>query len=171
MLIMILALDIAFQSLGWSVLCKGVPVAFGTIRTEKDKRKSVKVSDDKAARAACLAAQLSDIILAHKPQGIVAELPSGSLNAVASNLLGWAGGIVVATATVYSIPCEWISEGDSKKAAVDKRTATKEEMMAWARAKFPTIQFPTAKCHFEHVADSLAAYNGLRNGVLVRAFG
>ncbi len=168
---MLLCLDIAFANTGWSALDKGVPVAWGTIRTEKDKRKSTKVSDDKASRAALFASELSDVINQYKPLGIVGELPSGSQNANAANLLGWAGGIVVATATVYGIPCEWISEGDSKKAALGRRTGTKEEMMEWARATFPGSDFPKAKTHFEHIADSLAAYNGLKNGVLVRAFG
>jgi Holliday junction resolvasome RuvABC endonuclease subunit len=168
---MILALDIAFSNLGWSVINKGEIIDYGTIRTEKDKRKSVKVSDDKAVRAAFIAQELDAIIKRHGVQGIVGELPSGSQNAAASNLLGWAAGIVVGVAACNNLPCEWISEGDSKKAAIGRRTATKDEMMAWAAAAFPRTNFPKQKCHFEHVADSLAAYHGLKTGVLARAFG
>lgn len=167
----VLALDIAFGNLGWSVVCKGQPVAFGTIKTAKSKVKSTRVSDDKATRAASIAEELKAIILEHKVAGIVGELPSGSQNAASSNLLGYANGVVVGVATAYSLPCEWISEGDSKKAAIGKRTGTKEEMMAWARAKWPSVEFPKTITWFEHVADSLAAYNGLKSGVLVRAFG
>lgn len=168
---MILTLDIAFKNLGWSVVEKGAIVAFGTIKTEKSKKKVVRVSDDKAGRAASLAQELHEIIVKHGVNGIVGELPSGSQNATASNLLGWASGAVVGVATAHGIPCEWISEGDSKKAALGKRSAVKEEVMDWARSAFPDTTFPAAKCNFEHVADSLAAYNGLRTGVLVRAFG
>ena len=168
---MILCLDIAFANTGWAVMDKGVPAAYGTIRTGKDKRKSVRVSDDKAFRAGKMAEELKEVIELHKPLGIVAELPHGSQNASAANLLGWAAGIVVSMATAYGIPCEWISEGDSKLAAIGRRTATKDEMMQWARNRWPEIDFPKAKTHFEHVADSLAAYHGLRHGILVRTFG
>lgn len=168
---MLLALDIAFANLGWSILDKGMIVSYGTIRTEKTKKKNTMVSDDKATRAAHLSLALHGLILEHKIQGIVGELPGGSQNAAAANLLGWASGIVVAVAACHNLPCEWISEGDSKRAALGVRSATKEATMAWATAAFPGITFPEAKCHFEHVADSLAAYHGLRSGILVRTFG
>lgn len=168
---MLLTLDIAFKNLGWAMLDKGVIVDYGTIRTEKTKKKNVLVSDDKATRAATIALELHDIINKYNPGGIVGELPSGSQNASAANLLGWASGIVVGLAAYHNLPCEWISEGDSKKAALGVRSATKESMMTWAAETFPNIKFPAAKCHFEHVADSLGAYNGLKSGVLVRMFG
>jgi len=167
----ILALDIAFASTGFSVLEGGKIIDFGTIKTEKTKVKSTRVSDDKASRAAMLAERLKAIIIKHEIKGVVAELPSGSQNANASNLLGWANGVVVGVATSFSIPCEWISEGDSKKATLGKRSASKSEMIDWARAEWPNIPFPKAACHMEHIADALSAYNGLKSGVLVRAFG
>lgn len=168
---MILSLDIAFANTGWVVLEQGHPVSFGTIRTEKDKRKSTRVSDDRAARAAFTASELDRLIREYQPKGLIGELPGGSQSAAAATLLGYASGVVVAVATCHKLPCEWISEGDSKKAAIGKRTGTKEEMMEWARKTWPAIEFPTTKAHFEHVADALAAYNGLRNGMLVRMFG
>jgi len=167
----ILALDIAFANTGWAVMRGGKIVACGTIHTEKAKQKSVRVSDDRAARAAALADGLKEVIETHKPSGLVGELPSGSQSATPANLLGWASGVVVGVATAYGIPCEWISESDSKKAALGKRSAAKWEMMEWARSKWPDVVFPKSAAKFEHIADSLAAYNGLKNGVLVRAFG
>jgi len=168
---MLLALDVAFANMGWSVLEGGKIAAFGTIRTEKDKRKTTRVSDDRAARAAYLACELDIVIKTSNVKGIIAELPSGSQNAVAASLMAYASGVVVGVAAANNLPCEWISEGDSKKAAIGKRSATKEEMMEWARAAYPGVEFPKAKCHFEHVADSLAAYNGLKHSTLARAFG
>lgn len=168
---MILALDIAFKNLGWSVFRNGELIDYGTIQTNKSKIKNLKVSDDRATRGNLMATTLNEIIKKHNIRGIVGEMPSGSQNAVASNLLGWASGIVVGVAAVHGIPCEWISQGDSKKAAVGVRAATKETMMDWARQQYPFVEFPTAANQFEHVADSLAAYNGLKSGVLVRAFG
>lgn len=168
---MILALDIAFKNLGWSVLHQGKIIDFGTIRTEKSKKKNTLVSDDKATRGTSMAEELNAIIHKHKPAGIVGELPSGSQNASAANLLGWAAGIVIGVATCHKLPCEWISQGDSKKAALGVRSATKEATMEWATQEFPDTEFPSAKCNFEHVADSLAAYHGLKSGVLIRTFG
>jgi len=168
---MILALDIAFKNTGWSVLDGGKIIAFGTIKTEKSKKKTVRVSDDKASRAANMATELHEIIVKYDVKGIVGELPSGSQNATAANLLGWAGGVVVGVAAAHGMPCEWISEGDAKKAALGVRSAVKEETMAWARKTFPQVEFPKTICNMEHVADSLQAYHGLRNGILVRTFG
>lgn len=168
---MILALDIAFANLGWAVLHEGELIAIGVIRTEKDKRKSTRSSDDKAARAAVLSSGLIKVINEYKPSGIVGELPHGSINASAANLLGYASGVVVAIATAFNLPCEWISEGESKLAAIGKRTGTKTEMMKWAAGAFEVGSISENKSRFEHIADALAAYNGLRNGILVRAFG
>lgn len=168
---MLLTLDIAFKNTGWSVIHGGQIVEYGTIRTVKTKVKGTLVSDDRATRAAHLAAELNKIILKHDVKAIVGEMPSGSQNATASNLLGWASGVVVAIGVVHGIPCEWISQGDSKQAAFGKRTATKDESMKWARDTFPFAQFPREQCNFEHVSDSLLAYNGLKNGILVRTFG
>lgn len=168
---MIITLDIAFKNTGWAAIHDGKIVEFGTIRTTKTKKKGTLVSDDRASRAMHLAEELHTIINKHKPSGIVGELPSGSQNATAANLLGWAGGVVIGVATCHNLPCEWISEGDSKLAALGKRSATKEDCMAWTAKAYPHIEFPKAKCHFEHVSDALLAHNGLRSGVLVRSFG
>jgi len=168
---MILALDLAMKNTGWAILEKGKLIKFGTIKTEKTKVKNTLVSDDRATRATHLAQELVRLIQGNNIQAIVGELPSGSQNATASNLLGWAGGVAVAVATCHGLPCEWISQGDSKKASLGVRSATKEAMMEWATAAFPEVTFPTTKCNFEHVADALSSYNGLRSGILVRTFG
>ncbi len=167
----ILALDVAFANLGWAILVQGEPVVWGTIATEKTRKRGVLASDDYARRCAETASQLNEIIYAHDPKGIVGEFPSGSQNATAAKLLGGAGGIVVAVATCNNLPCEWITEGDSKKAALGKRSAAKEEVMEWVKAKYPDLHWPKTKKAFEHVADAIMAYNGLKNGVLIRAFG
>jgi Holliday junction resolvasome RuvABC endonuclease subunit len=168
---MILALDLAFANTGWAILEKGKLIKFGTIKTEKTKVKNTLVSDDRATRATHLAQELVHLIQGNDIKAIVGELPSGSQNATAANLLGWAGGVAVAVATCHKLPCEWISQGDSKKITLGVRSATKEAMMEWATGAYPDTVFPSAKCNFEHVADSLSAYNGLRSGILVRTFG
>ena len=89
---MILTLDIAFKNLGWGVLQQGKIIDFGTIRTEKTNKKNTLVSDDRASRAMHIATELNCLVKKYGIQGIVGELPSGSQNAAASNLLGWASG-------------------------------------------------------------------------------
>ncbi len=168
---MILALDIAFANLGWAIMEDGKPVAWGTIVSKPTKVKNVRVSDDFAFRCGEISSELKEVIEKYKPQGIIGELPHGSQNAKAAKSGGAAVGLVTAVACCFNLPCEWISEGDSKKAALGKRSATKEEAMEWARGAFLDISFPTVKCRFEHVADAIMAYNGLKNGVLARAFG
>ena len=168
---MLLTLDIAFRNTGWVILNKGVIQSYGTIVTKKDPRKQVKISDDYASNCTQLAAQLNAIIWSYRPKGILAELPHGSQNARAAKMLGGAVGIVAAIAVCHNLPLELISEGDSKQAALGKKSAAKEEAMDWARKKYPNIDFGNIKAKFEHVADALMAYNGLSNNILIRTFG
>jgi Holliday junction resolvasome RuvABC endonuclease subunit len=168
---MLIALDVAFRSLGWVAIDKGVIQGWGTLHTAKTTKKKVKVSDDFADNCSTLSTDLITIINKYKPKGLLGELPSGSQSAISAKLLGGAVGVVTAIAAGYKLPLEWISEGDSKKAALDRRSSTKEENIAWARATFPQCDLGTVKCKAEHVADALMAYNGLKNGLLVRTFG
>jgi Holliday junction resolvasome RuvABC endonuclease subunit len=167
----ILALDIAFANLGWVVMDGGVPIAHGTIRSAKTKKKNVRVSDDFAFRCGEIGSELIGIIEKYQPHGVIGELPHGSQSAIAAKSLGAASGIVAGVVSCNGLPIEYISEGDSKKAALGVRSASKEDAMDWCRGKYPDIKWPKAKCVFEHIADAVMAYNGMKNGVLVRAFG
>jgi len=168
---MILALDIAFASMGWAVIEKGVVVECGTIKTAKTKNKQTRVADDRAWRCAQIAQELKRVIDEHNVGGVVGELPSGSQNASACSMLGMAMGVVVGVIETTGLPAEWISPTDSKKAATGRRSASKEEMMDWCRKAHPYYTFPKTKTVFEHVADAIAAYNGLKPGNLVKIYG
>lgn len=168
---MLLVLDVAFRNTGWAVMDKGKIVDWGTIMTKKEQRKNVRVSDAYAAECAMLSSELINLIKTYKPKGILGELPNGSQNAKAAKLLGGAVATVAAIATGFNLPLEWISEGDSKLAALGARKGIKDDAMNWARNKYPQIDFGDVKTQFEHVADALMAYNGLKNGLLVRTFG
>jgi Holliday junction resolvasome RuvABC endonuclease subunit len=169
---MILALDIAFASMGWAVLENGKVIDCGTIKTEKTKIKLTRVADDRAARGLIIGAELNGIITSHRVRGIVGELPSGSQNAVAAALLHMAMGVVVGIIATTGLPAEWISPTDSKKAATGRRSAGKDEIMKWCREKHPYYEFPKTKAVFEHVADAIMAYHGLApTGNLVKIYG
>jgi Holliday junction resolvasome RuvABC endonuclease subunit len=167
----LLCLDIAFASMGWAVMEKGKVLKCGTIKTEKTKNKQTRVSDDRAWRAAILSKELNEIIVDNNVGAVVGELPSGSQNAIAANLLGMAMGVVVGVIESNGLPVEWISPTDSKKYATGKRSASKEEVMQWCRDKHPYFDFPKFKNVFEHVADAIMAYHGLATGNLVKLFG
>lgn len=168
---MILTLDIAFASMGWAVMDGGKVVDCGTIKTEKSKVKTARVSDDRAWRCAQIAQALNKIIDENEVNAVIGEMPSGSQNAVACNMLGLAMGVVVGVVESKRLPAEWIAPTDSKKAAVGKRAASKEEMMDWCRKEHPYFEFPKVKSVFEHIADAVAAYNGLKPGMLVKVYG
>ena len=168
---MLLALDIAFASMGWAVVENGRVIECGTIKTQKSKNKQTRVSDDRAWRCAQIAQKLGEVIDAYRVDAVVGELPSGSQNAAACSMLGLAVGVVVGVTESHGLPAEWISPTSAKKAAVGRRSASKAEMMDWCRREHPYFAFPKVKCEFEHIADAIAAYNGLKPGNLVKVFG
>jgi len=194
---MILCLDIAFEHIGYSMFHDKHPVALGMIHVPKSGKKNVRVSDERADRCAAMVGHLINLIFKHKAQGVIGELPSGSQNARAANLLGWAGGLVVTTCRILELPAEWVSQNDVKIAVAGKKNATKPEIMdkvaefyGWnrkekvikikkgKRAGKTTKQvtydalggkYPAGK--FEHVADSIGVYWASRDRNLVRMYG
>lgn len=113
---MLLSLDLAFEHIGWSVFHEKHPIDMGMIHVPKSGKKTVRVADERADRCAAMVGQLMDIIFKHKIPGIIGELPSGSQNAVAANLLGWANGSVVSLCRILNLPAEWVSPNDVKLA-------------------------------------------------------
>jgi Holliday junction resolvasome RuvABC endonuclease subunit len=171
---MLLTLDVGFKSMGWALIEGGSIKKCGVIETEKSKKKTVRVADDRAWRSANLARELSSLILCNGAKGVIGELPSGgALNAKAMAYMAMATAITAAVCEILKIPVEWVTPGDSKKALTGKRSASKEEMMATIRDKFLDLPLPAKypDSKFEHVADAIAAYNAQRCGNLVRQYG
>lgn len=194
---MLLCLDIAFEHIGWTAFHMKHPVALGVIHVPKSGKKNVRVSDERADRCAAMVGCLMNLIFKYKVQGVIGELPSGSKNARAANLLGWAGALVVATCRILDLPAEWVSQNDVKIAVTGRRNATKPEIMdlvaehyKWdrtekvikitkgKRAGKTTKQvtygalggkYPAGK--FEHIADSIGVYWASRDRNLVRLYG
>jgi len=194
---MLLSLDIAFTNIGWSVIHGGKIVDMGVIHSEKSGKKNVRVSDERADMCATMVGCLMDLIFKHKVSGVIGELPSGSQNATAANLLGWAGSMVVTTCRVLNLPAEWVNQNDVKIAVMGKRNATKHEIMdrvakeyGWERTEkiiristgkragktssrvmyhTPSGKFPGGK--FEHIADSIGVYWASRDRNLCRLYG
>ena len=142
------------------------------IHTEKAKAKTVRVSSDRLRRSRenALAAQawLKDCAM------VFVEVPTGGQSADACMAFG------IVTGIYAGLPLEPIevSPSETKLAAVGTRTASKEEMIAWAAAKFPAAPWLTTKRGGvmvptkanEHLADAVAiAHAGIRLPVFQQA--
>ena len=169
---MLLCLDIGFRNTGWVTFEKGLLRGWGCIRTEKTKKKITRVSDDNAYCAQSIALALKSIVESLKCCGVIGELPtSGSIAARPANQMGIALGVVASLVSVMSLPVEWVTPTDVKKAVVGKRNASKEEVMEAVRRKFPRCDFPESKTEFEHIADACGVYLASEGSTLVRVFG
>lgn len=194
---MLIALDVAFSNIGWTAYEDKRPVACGVIKTEKTKKKSVRVSDDNAHRCALASRQLKEIIERYGARGIIGELPGGSQSAKAAAQLGMATAIVSTVASLLELPAEWCTPDEVKQATVGKKNAGKAEIMDHVIGLYggekdeKRIQIKKGKRAgkesvlvnytflgetfpggtFEHIADSCGAYLALQDGNMVRMFG
>lgn len=135
------------------------------VKTDKDKNKQVRASSDNLRRAQEIKETAHPALVGSVVAFI--EVPSGGQSYEA--VLGF--GIVIGLYASLPIPTAEVSPAETKKAAVGTRTASKEEMIAWAMAKFPTAPWRTRKlkgaivplADNEHLADAVAiAHAGIR---------
>jgi len=168
------------------------------MHTEKSKKKLLRVADDDVQRVTVLATGLSKVIHRYNIKGVLAELPpSSSQNANAAKGLAMCIALTVALLTELKIPVEWATPNEVKQAMTGKKNASKEEMMAAAckrygweiktkeiRSKpsgsvniikridsvYMPLGRPMGKNDFEHIADSLGAYEALKNSNVAKMF-
>jgi len=185
---MILCLDPGFSNFGCSVINQhGRVVDLGTIQTQKTKNKLLRVADDDVQRITHIAAKLTELVNKYNIQGVLAELPpSSSQSASAAKSLGMAVALTTTLFTTLNIPVEWATPAEVKKAMTGKENASKTEMMMTACKKYgwqtsqknvfskktgklqrtDMVYYPIGKAmgkgQFEHVADSLGAYEALK---------
>ena len=104
-------------------------------------------------------------------QAIFVEVPIGSQSARAMASYGICVGVLGAL-KAFGIPFFEVTPIEVKLSAVGKKTATKQEMIAWAIANHPEANWPTYKqngavmvteAKAEHMADATAAiYAGIQ---------
>jgi Holliday junction resolvasome RuvABC endonuclease subunit len=168
----LLSLDVGLSGCGWVVFEDGQPVACGTIVTEKDKRKTVRQSNDNAHRAAVLALGIKRVASGYAVMGIIGELPSGGAqSAKAMQHMALATGAVSATAACLGLPVEWTDPNSVKLAVCGFRSASKYGIMAAIRLKYPDFPWPKQKGVFEHIADAVGVYMAMESSNLVRMYG
>lgn len=168
----IISIDPGFSNTGyviWELGAKDEIIETGVIETEKSDKKSTRVSDDNASRCAIIASGLKEAIEKHGVKFALVELPTaGAKSSNAMKAMALVTGVVCGVLTVLNIPVEFATPNDVKLRAVKKRTATKEEMIAWAHKCYPWDSYPKTKGKMEHVADAVAVFNALSSSMLVR---
>lgn len=170
--LIILGIDAAFSSMGLArmfVESRGGHIvdvqSLRLVCTEGQHKKEVRKSSDDLRRACELRAALIK-----ESQGALiamAEVPSGSQSSRAS----WSLGIAVGILAGCPIPLVQVSQLEVKLASVGKRTASKDEMIEWARSLYPHANWLTHRGKLtksnEHLADAIATVHA---GVRTDAF-
>lgn len=128
------------------------------VATSREDKKTVRKSSDDLRRAQHLMQSMN--AFCDGAMVAFAEVPSGSLSATAARALGIAVGVLAGC----SVPIIEVSQQEVKMHTVGKKTATKEEMIAWATSRWPAAPWLTRKSKGqivlmndnEHLADACA---------------
>lgn len=166
--IKILGLDPALRNLGMAVGMYNIGTGDLQIthveiaKTEKAANaKVVRKSSDDLNRGRLLVRELKRITVIHLPTIVVAEVPSGTQDARGS----FSNGVCCGVLAGITLPLIEVSQQEVKLAAVGTKTATKDQMIQWAVAKWPEAGWKTRKfkgnlellAENEHMADACAA--------------
>ena len=175
----VLVVDAAFTHVGAAVIGLGADpeddrlLEWACVKTEKSAaKKGVRVANDDAERCAEVFREMRDLVRRWKVAAMVAELPGGSQSARAARCLGAATAIMACVAEAFGLPAVWTDESSGKLAFVKSRAATKEQMIAAAKAVWRSrkveqrLEGPA--CKLEHVADALAAFEVAKNDNVVK---
>jgi Holliday junction resolvasome RuvABC endonuclease subunit len=157
---MILTLDPSLTAFGWAVLTYHEKVvSVGCVKTEPGyKKKRIRKGDDTVRRISEINNCLIKLIKEHNITLILSELPHGSQNANAAQMIGATVGIVQGIADCFKLPVEWYSEGDSKKSLLGKRSATKNETISAVDGIYD-VPWKKNKYQNEAIADAISVYH------------
>lgn len=155
----ILSNDPSITAWGWSVITgRGIVLDQGCIKTEPSAKKSrIRKSDDRTRRISEINQILIRLIKQYHIDFILSELPHGSQNAQAAIMIGSVTGILQTISDVLEIPIEWYSEADSKKAVLNKKSASKQQMKK-AISELYKVKWTGVEYRDEAIADSLAVH-------------
>lgn len=139
------------------------------VKTEKSKNKQVRASSDNLQRCQTI----SEAVFAqlHGCTAAFMEVPTGAQSAAAAMAFGMVIGIYSTIEPMLGVPTIEVSPAETKLAAVGTRTASKDEMIDWAREKFPGAPWLMRKSKGalvptndnEHLADAVAiVHAGIR---------
>lgn len=155
----ILTNDPSITAWGWAILDgKNNIIATGCIKTAPEqKKRRIRKSDDRTRRISEINQTLIGLIKKYNVSFILSELPHGSQNASAAVMIGMVTAIVQTLGDVLELPVEWYSEGDAKKAVLNRLSATKEQMIS-AIDKLYNVPWTGVGYKDEAVADALGVH-------------
>ena len=155
----ILTNDPSFTAWGWAVIRDGTVINVGCIKTSpENKKKRIRKSDDTIRRIQEINTELLRVIRKYHINYILSEAPHGSQNASAAVMIGVVTGIAQTISDALNIPIEFYSEEDSKKCVLNKRSATKKEMIL-AINKLYCVPWFDIGYKDEAVADAVAIFH------------
>lgn len=124
----------------------------------EQKKRRIRKGDDTTRRVSEINQHLLEIIRKYNVDYILSELPHGSQNASAAVMIGIVTGVAQTLADCLDIGIEWYSEMDSKKCLLNKRSATKDEMIKAVKSKY-LVPWKGVKYKDEAIADAMAIYH------------
>ena len=150
-------------------------VGMQLIETSNEARqhRQVRQNSDDLRRVREIHRAITDAINDRDPHFVMAEVPTGSQSARSALTSGIVIGLL--GCGLSKVPLIQVSPAEVKMASCKIKTATKEEMIAWAVGKYPTLDWLTVKRNGvyepvkknEHLADAIAA---LEAGILTEEF-
>lgn len=158
--ITILGMDPALRNFGLALVDVNIdtkamtPIELRLIKTERDKTKTVRHSSSQLRRAEEIAVVVRDF--EQRASMAAAEIPSGAQSSAAAYGFGVAVGVIGG----HTIPLIEVSAREAKLSAVEKPTASKQEMIDWAYERWPDLNWLKSRGKLindnEHLADALA---------------
>lgn len=157
----IIAYDPSFTAWGYAVISLSYEkvIEAGCIKTvPENKKRRIRKGDDTIRRINEIYKRLVSIAKKYKTQLILCESPHGSQNASAAVMIGAVTALAYCIAEQINCPIEWFSEGDAKKHLLNKKAATKDEIIK-AIDKIYDIPWKGIKYKDEAIADAMSIYN------------
>lgn len=151
--------DPSITAWGWAVLDWDDQVLdAGCIKTSSEhKKRRIRKGDDTIRRISEINRRLLEVIHRYHTIYMVSELPHGSQSASAALMMGITSAVPQALGDALNIPVEWYSEGDAKKALLNKRSAAKQEIID-AIGELYQVDWTGVKYRDEAIADALAIH-------------
>jgi len=156
----ILTNDPSYTAWGWAVISKEDDILkTGCIKTVGEgKKRRIRKGDEDVQRTGEILQILLRVIEDYDIRYILTELPHGSQNAMDAKFMGAQMAILESISVIKEIGIEWYSEGDAKKCALGKISATKKEMIN-AMGKIYDAPWTGVKYKDEALADALAIHH------------
>ena len=154
-----LSLDVALRHTGWALWEEECLSDFGCIGIVECG--CCDVSTGYALNASELTVSVRDLLM--DVSGVNMEFPTGSLSSKACTTMYLAIGVVIGVIDSRNIPITGVYPREAKKRVLHDSMADKDDVMNWARAKYPHAAFPKFKKDFEHIADAIL----IRHAVLI----